>query len=75
MTNHTLYRCSDCRTVTVMTSCPKNAAHSLRALPEAEANNYVRIGHDAFRELPEPQAVPCPVRPDAVEAFKRRHGA
>lgn len=72
---HTLYRCAACGLVTVYRHCHNNPAHALRALTAAEANNYVRIGHDAFRELPEPQPQPCPLSPAVVAAFKARHGA
>lgn len=74
-TTNTLYRCTDCGFVTVYNHCLKNAAHTVRALAENEANNYVRLGHNAFRELPEPVAQPCPVRADAVSAFKQSHGS
>ena len=56
----TLYRCTDCGYVTVYPYCTHNRTHTVHALTAKQANEYVRIGHDAFnqevyRHLPEPK--------------------
>lgn len=53
MANH-LYRCNQCGLVSVYQNCPKDGSHVMRQLSTAESNEYVRIGHDAFKRIPEP---------------------
>ena len=55
-----LYRCAACGYVTVYPYCARSPEHTVHMLTLKQANEYVRIGHDAFnrevyRHLPEPR--------------------